>query len=367
MSEPRRAGDGIRLKVGWRRDGFDLDVALDLALRGITGIFGPSGAGKSTLLRCLAGLERPDSAEFRVGGRVLDDSANGIRIAVHERGIGYVFQEPRLFAHLDVGGNLDYSLKRRRGDGGPGRDEIVELLQLEPLLRRRIATLSGGEAQRVAIGRALLSAPRLMLMDEPVSALDVERRNDVLPFVERVHAEFDVPILYVSHNIDEIALLCDQLVVMQRGRVIADGPLSRVLERTELPVLGGAEASAVVRASVDEYDAEYDITRVRIDGGTLWLPGRHAEAHAGLRVRIRANDVSLAADRVPSTSILNVLDASVAAVERESTHSLLVHLDAGGTRLLSRITRKSAERLGIEPGMRLLAQIKAISVRPASL
>jgi len=222
MTERQSVDNGIRLRVGWQRDGFGLDVDLELALRGITGIFGPSGAGKSTLLRCLAGLERPDCAEFRVDDRVLDDSEHGVRTAVHERRIGYVFQEPRLFGHLDVGGNLDYSLKRRAGDSGPARDEVVELLHLAPLLDRRTATLSGGEAQRVAIGRALLSAPRLLLMDEPVSALDVERRNDVLPFVERVHAEFDVPILYVSHNIDEIALLCDQLVVMQDGRVVAD-------------------------------------------------------------------------------------------------------------------------------------------------
>ncbi|MEO1202438.1 MAG: TOBE domain-containing protein, partial [Pseudomonadota bacterium] len=217
--------------------------------------------------------------------------------------------------------------------------------------------------QRVAIARALLSAPRLMLMDEPVSALDVERRAAVLPFIESVHAEFGLPIVYVSHNIDEIALLCDQLVVMHEGRSVAAGELSEVLLETGLPVLGGSEASAVVRVGDLEYDPEYDISRATIAGGTLWLPGRHSAGPAGLRVRIRANDVSLVADTAEVSSILNRLDAEIVSIETESAHSLLVHLDAGGTRLISRITRKSGEKLGIYAGMRILAQIKSISVQ----
>ena len=365
MSETPHEGISIRLR--WRRDAFALETDADLALAGITGIFGPSGAGKSTLLRCLAGLERPDSLEFRVGAEVIESTRDAVRTPVHERRTGYVFQEPRLFGHLDVAGNLDYALRRRRGRRGPGRAAVVELLDLGSLLERRTHSLSGGEAQRVAIGRALLCGPRLLLMDEPVSALDVGRRGEVLPFIETVHAEFGVPILYVSHAIDEIALLCDQLVVMDGGRVLAHGDLSTVLLETELPGLGGAEAGVVARARVEDYDEAFDMSRASIDGGTLWLTGRHAAGHAGLRVRIRANDVSLARERVDGTSILNALDVTVVAVEQESAHSLLVRLDAGGTRLLSRITRKSGDKLGLVPGMCLVAQIKSVSVRRASL
>lgn len=357
----RNDDDRLRLRAAWRRGAFHLDVDVDLALRGITGLFGPSGAGKSTLLRCLAGLETPDAIEFALGEHRLD-SAGSDRVAVHRRGVGYVFQEPRLFGHLDVAGNLDYAVRRASG-GGPPFTDVVELMDLGALLGRRPSLLSGGEAQRVAIARALLSAPRLMLMDEPVSALDVERRAAVLPFIESVHAEFGLPIVYVSHNIDEIALLCDQLVVMHEGRSVAAGELSEVLLETGLPVLGGSEASAVVRVGNLEYDPEYDISRASIAGGTLWLPGRHSAGPAGLRVRIRANDVSLVADAAELSSILNRLDAEIVSIETESAHSLLVHLDAGGTRLISRITRKSGEKLGICAGMRILAQIKSISVQ----
>ena len=358
--------DLIRIRAGWQRGAFALDVDVELPRPRVTGIFGPSGAGKSTLLRCLAGLESPDRIEFCVGREVLDADNGETRAPIHQRRIGYVFQEPRLFAHLDVGGNLDYASRRAMAPG-PGRDEVIDLMDLGRLLDRHIGTLSGGEAQRVAIARALLSAPRLLLMDEPVSALDLERRGEVLPFIASVHAEFELPILYVSHNIDEIALLCDQLVVMQQGSSLAAGELSDVLLRTDLPVLGGIEASAVVRATVAGYDDDYDITRASIPGGALWIPGRQGTEGEGLRVRVRAGDVSLVTTRSEESSILNRLDAVVLSVEPESRHSLLVHLDAGGTRLLSRITRKSGERLRIVPGTRLTAQIKSVSVRAASL
>ncbi len=354
-------GERLHVRAAWQRHGFALDVDVDVRLDGITGLFGASGAGKSTLLRCLAGLDTPDHIVFTLGALSLDSGADR-RVAVHRRGIGYVFQEPRLFPHLDVAGNLRYAT-RRAGGGGPAPERVIELMDLGTLLHRGLSTLSGGEAQRVAIARALLSAPKLLLMDEPVSALDVERRAEVLPFIEGVHAEIGLPIVYVSHNIDEIALLCDQLVVMHEGRAVAAGDLAEVLLMTELPVLGGSEASAVVRAHSSAYDPEYDVSRAEIPGGALWLPGHHIPAAGGLRIRIRANDVSLVTDSTEASSILNRLDAEIVSIERESTHSLLVHLDAGGTRLLSRITRKSGEKLGVYVGMRLLAQIKSVSVQ----
>lgn len=351
----------LRLRVEWQRGNFCLDVDVDLVLNGVIGVFGPSGAGKSTLLRCIAGLEAPDDIKFQLGERRVDGGSNA-RTEIHRRGVGYVFQEPRLFAHLDVAGNLDYAVKRA-SRGGPSFADVVELMDLGSLLDRRPSMLSGGEAQRVAIARALLSAPRVLLMDEPVSALDVERRAAVLPFIESVHAEFGLPIVYVSHNIDEIALLCDQLVVMHEGRSVAAGKLSTVLLETGLPILGGSEAGAVVRTRDCEYDPEYDMSQAKIPGGVLWLPGRQSAAPGGLRVRIRANDVSLATQSAGTSSILNRLEAEIVSIETESAHSLLVHLDAGGTRLLSRITRKSGEKLGISVGMRVLAQIKSISVQ----
>jgi len=356
----------IEAHFALERDGFDFAVELSLSIRGITGIFGPSGAGKTTLLRCIAGLERCDRARLVVDGSPWDDG--GAHRPAHQRAIGYVFQEPRLFPHMNVRSNLDYGRRRNRGVQGPDIDVVVGLLGLERVLDRRPNTLSCGEAQRVAIGRALLRGPRLLLMDEPVSALDAERRRDVLPFVEALHAELGTPILYVSHNIDEICLLCDQLVVMDAGSVVASGDLQSVIARTDLPVLGGDEACTVLRASTIDYDRGYDMTRLAVDGsGELWIAGEHKAAHAGLRVRIRANDVSIARQRATDTSILNALKVTIDHIDTDETHSVLLHLRCGNARLLSRITRKSLEQLGLSEGDTVVAQIKTASVQRASL
>ncbi len=346
------------------RGDFSLDVEASLAMRGITGVFGPSGAGKTTLLRCIAGLESAARGRLAIGGDVLDDDSH--RTPTDRRRIGYVFQEPRLFPHLDVRRNLEYGAKRAESNSGFSFDETVEILRLGSLLDRRPSRLSGGEAQRVAIGRALLSSPRLVLMDEPVTALDMESRTEVLPFIEALHAKAAIPILYVSHSVDETLRLCDDLLVLDGGRKLAHGDLSDVLTRRDLPVLSGEEAGSVLAATFLEYDENFDLTRAEAAGGELLLPGE-LDSSRPIRIRIRANDVSLSLTEASDTSILNKLVASVEAIDDDSPHSVLVRLRCGGEALSARITRRSLEELRIAPGARVIAQIKSVSVRSGRL
>lgn len=355
----------IRMLFQMQRGAFAMNIDTEVSIRGVTGIFGASGAGKTTLLRCIAGLERADNVKLKVDDEVWEDSSSKIRLSAGHRNTGFVFQDARLFPHMSVRRNLEYGHRRSANNGNADFDSIVSLLGLESMLERSPDSLSGGEAQRVAIGRALLRSPRFLLMDEPVSALDKARRNEVLPFIEKLHASTGIPIVYVSHNIDEICLLCDQLLVLDAGRVLADGNLQDVLMKTALPLLGGEEASAVLSATALAYDSEFALTRVAVDGGELWVPGEQAESNAGLRLRIRANDVSLIRERPVDSSILNMLDVSVDSIQDESPHSVLVHLRCGGNRLLSRITRKSCADLGINVNQTMVAQIKSVSVRSA--
>ncbi len=354
----------IEFRYALERGDFSLDVEARLAPRGITGVFGPSGAGKTTLLRCLAGLEADANGRLAIGDRVIDEGAN--RTPVHRRRIGYVFQEPRLFPHLDVRGNLEYGARRSEDNNGANFDQTVEMLRLGALLDRKPSGLSGGEAQRVAIGRVLLSSPKLMLMDEPVTALDVESRAEVLPFIEALHAQAQMPILYVSHGVDETLRLCDDLLVMDKGRKLAHGGLNDVLLERGLPVLSGEEAGSVLAAIYEDYDAEYGLTRVAVAGGELLLPGE-LDATRPIRVRVRANDVSLSLTEATDTSILNKLTAEVESIDDDSPHAVLVRLRCGGEPLLARITRRSLAELGIEPGTSVIAQIKSVSVRSGKL
>lgn len=363
MSAERTVSSAIELRYRLARGTFSLDVEAQLDTRGITGIFGRSGAGKTSLLRCIAGLEHPDEGRLVVAGDVWQDSGARIDRPVHARDVAYVFQEPRLFPHLDVRGNLEYA--RRRAMRETARfDDVVDMLGLAPLLLRTVSGLSGGEAQRVAIGRALLRSPRLVLMDEPLAALDEDRKNELLPYLDTLHNALDIPALYVSHNIDEICRLCDQLLVMDGGRAVAHGALSTVLMQTDLPVLGGDEAGSVVEAEVTGYDAEYDLTSVRLSAGELRVPGRYDEG-SRLRLRLRANDVSLARERPVATSILNTLPATIETIDDEHGATALVHLDAHGDKLLSRVTRRSITDLGLGEGEGVFVQVKSVSVRRA--
>lgn len=355
---------GLSTRFVLERTAFTLDVDVEFAMQGITGVFGPSGAGKTTLLRCIAGLDRPDSGRLIANGETWADTSANVSRAVHERRVAYVFQEARLFPHLDVLGNLHYGEKRSASNEAlVDLDQAVTLLGLESLLKRAPASLSGGEAQRVAIGRALLSAPKLLLMDEPLAAIDESRREELLPFIERLNSEVGMPILYVSHNIDEICRICDQMAVMDNGRISTHGRLQSVLLQTEVPILSGREAGAVLDAIVESYKSADDLTRVQAGESALWVTGDNGQAGTELRLRVRANDVSICLERPLRTSILNVMEATIERIQKESSGSVLVHLRVGSNVILARVTQKSCTDLSLAPGGSVFAQVKSIAVK----
>ena len=343
---------------------FALDVDLDLPGRGVTALFGQSGCGKTTLLRCIAGLER-GTGWLKVNGETWQDAERFV--PTHCRPLGYVFQDARLFAHLDVRRNLDYGAKRafRRTTSADSsrRDAIVDLLGLGPLLDRLPSRLSGGEQQRVAIARALLTEPRLLLMDEPLAALDHARKQEFLPWLERLREELDIPLIYVSHAPDEVARLADHIVVMDAGRAVAQGPLAETLARVDLPITLGEDAGAVFEATVVARDAEWHLARVAFDGGELRVRDNGTPLGRRVRVRVLARDVSIASSRHDDVSILNLLPATIVAHAAEAHPSqLLVQLRVGATLLLARLTRYSAQRLDLAPGREVWVQIKAVAL-----
>jgi molybdate transport system ATP-binding protein len=351
----------ISVRYELQRSDFSLDVDVDIPMRGITGVFGESGSGKTALLRCIAGLERGASGRLGIANEVWQDET--ISRPVHDREIGYVFQEPRLFAHLNVRQNIEYGRRRGRRED-VGFDEAVELLGLRYLLERSVDTLSGGEAQRVAIARALLRSPRVVLMDEPIASLDRARRDEILPFLDGLHAALSVPVIYVSHSIDEVIRLCDYLLVMERGRIVAAGEIQEVLLRADLPLLGGEEAGAIIHASVLEHDPQDGLTKIAFDGVEMWVPGAY-ETGVPLRLRIRANDVSICREDPGISTILNVLPAVIDSIHADGSSSELVQLAVGAERILARITRRSRAQLDLRPGDKVLAQIKSVAVKNA--
>ena len=354
----------VRLQL--QRGDFALDVDLQLPDRGVTAVFGPSGCGKTTLLRALAGLERA-VGRVALAGSVWQDDARGIFLAPHRRPLGYVIQESALFPHLSVDGNLRYG-QRRSGAEAARVDlaAVVALLDIAPLLPRRPATLSGGERQRVAIARALATGPQLLLMDEPLAALDAPRKAEILPYLERLQRSLSLPILYVTHAMDEVARLADHGVQLQAGRVRAAGPLAELLAR---PDLASDDAGAVLEATVLEHDGRYALSRMGFTGGALWLGQVPAAVGERVRVRVPARDVSLVRQPPGQSSILNVLPVLVDALHDAGATTMVgLHCDgAGGAgepgpRLLARITRKSRDALALQVGDRLFAQVKGVSL-----
>ena|SRR5450830_487746 len=356
-------GIQARFRLDW--PGFTLDVDLDLPARGVTALFGHSGSGKTTLLRCMAGLERASQGRLTVNGEIWQDVGpnGGFWLPTHKRPVGYVFQEASLFPHLTVMGNLRYGLRRISGAQQESLDQAIELLGIGHLLERKPDRLSGGERSRIGIARALALRPRLLLMDEPLAALDLKRKQEILPYLERLHAELDIPVIYVSHAPDEVARLADHLVVMDTGRAIAAGPLTETLARLDLPIHLGEDAGVVLNAIVAERDANWHLARVEFPGGSLWVrDGGHAIG-APVRLRILARDVSIALEKVGGTSILNCLPATVDQLAPGEHPALaLLRLQVGPSPLLARLTQRSAIGLGITPGMPVWVQIKAVAL-----
>lgn len=343
--------------------GFSLDVDLNLPARGVTALFGHSGSGKTTVLRCFAGLNRAPRGRLVVEGQVWQDEAQGIFLPTHARPLGLVFQEASLFPHLSVRKNLEYGMKRAGNKRGEGFDACVDLLGIRPLLDRAPERLSGGERQRVAIARALLTRPRLLLMDEPLAALDLKRKLEILPYLEKLHDELDIPVLYISHAPDEVARLADHLVLMDGGRVVASGPLMETLARADLPPAFADDAGVVLEAVVAAHEAD-GLTRLDFPGGHLYVSRREEPPGRRLRCRIHARDVSIALAAHADSSILNVLPATVQAVVATDTpgHVLVQLALPQGAVLLARITERSRLALGLAPGQPVVAQVKAVAL-----
>jgi molybdate transport system ATP-binding protein len=353
------------------RGAFELAIQREVALNGITALFGPSGSGKTSLLRVLAGLEQDARGTVELDGTVWQ--REGFRMAPHRRGIGYVFQDGRLFAHLTVEGNLRFALDRAARREPAARssrpidlDAVVHALDLRALLPRSAASLSGGEQQRVAVARALLTSPRLLLMDEPLSSLDVGRKREIIPHIERLPATFGVPVLYVTHNVDEVTRLAATMLLMSAGRIVAEGRVAEVLERLELATLtGGRDAGAVLEARVEPGRQGFGTLRLREHA--LHVPLAVVEPGAVLRIRIHARDVAIALERPQRLSIRNVLPARVLRVDVDDSVHAEVLLEVDGQRLRSRITRDALEELALEPGQSVFALIKSVALESTLL
>jgi molybdate transport system ATP-binding protein len=353
----------IAAQLRLARSAFTLDVALALPGRGVSALFGPSGCGKTTVLRALAGLERA-AGRVALAGEVWQDDADGRFIPTHRRALGYVIQEAALFPHLDVRRNLDYGMRRiAPAERRIALDQVVDLLGIAPLMARRTTTLSGGERQRVAIARALATSPRLLLMDEPLAALDAKRKAELLPYLERVHEELAIPIVYVSHAIDEVARLADHLVLMEAGRVVAAGPLADILSRLDLPLPLGEDAGVVLEGVVGERDAQWQLARLDAGACSLWARDQGLAIGRRVRLRVLARDVSITLAPQSGTSIVNQLRATVEAIADDAHPGLaLVRVRVGSTPLVARLTRRSAHALALAPGMTVWAQVKSVAL-----
>lgn len=353
------AGIQARFRLEW--PGFILDVDLNLPAGGVTALFGHSGSGKTTLLRCIAGLERAPEGRLWFNGDVWQDNRHWL--PTHKRPIGYVFQEASLFAHLSVMGNLRYGMKRLADKQPASLDHAIALLGIEHLLDRKPDRLSGGERQRVGIARALTVSPRLLLMDEPLSSLDLKRKREILPYLERLRDELEIPIIYVSHSPDEVARLADYLVAMEGGKVLARGPLAETLTRIDLPIRIGEEVGAILQATMGAVDTTWHLAQVHFPGGCLWL--RDAGLPVGSRVRIRvfARDVSLAGKRPEQSSIQNVMLGKVDAIgEDEHPGLAIVRVRIGESRILARLTKRAVAELDLAPDREVWVQVKSVAI-----
>ena len=365
MSAPHTIRAEFRGTVGK----FALDAGFTAPAKGVTALFGPSGCGKTTVLRCIAGLLRVDGV-CEIDGEVWQDQ-NGAFLPTHKRPLGYVFQEASLFQHLSVRRNLLFGAPRHDGEAtksGIVFDEVTDLLGITPLLDRSPRNLSGGERQRVAIGRALLSQPKLLLMDEPLSALDRATKNEILPFLERLRDHLNLPVVYITHDIAEVERLADEMVLMEKGRVIGAGPLDELQSNPSLPLAAARDAAVSFEGVVEASDAAYGLVTLKLRGGVLRAPAPTAQVGERRRIRVIASDVSLTREAPGPSSILNNLPARVVSMKPVDSNEVIVVVALGadgvGARLLSRMTRKSWEELGLAEGVSVHAQVKAVALAP---
>ncbi|MEI7513985.1 MAG: molybdenum ABC transporter ATP-binding protein [Betaproteobacteria bacterium] len=356
--------DGLRLRLQLARKDFQMNVDLDLPSTGITVLFGSSGSGKTTLLRCVAGLERFANGLVRVGSDLWQDDARGVYVPTWQRDLGFVFQEASLFEHLKVQDNLAFGLKRSKKPGASqALARAIELLGIGQLLHRQAAGLSGGEKQRVAIARALATQPSLLLLDEPLSALDLTRRQDILPWLEKMRGELSIPMLYITHSADELARLADHLVVLDKGYVKASGAVQDVLARVESPVIVGDDAGVVLRGRVAQRDPLWYLARVAFSGGDLWVRDNGIAVGQAVRLRVLARDVSISVHETQDTSIQNHIHGHIEAIADDAHPSqALVRIRCGKSILLGRVTKRAIDALNVGLGDAIWAQVKSVAV-----
>jgi len=350
----------IECQLKIKQGKFTLDVEFCVPAKGVTVVFGSSGCGKTTLLRALAGLEKSDDGFLKVGDSIWQDGNNFV--PPHMRSVGYVFQEASLFNHLNVRGNLEYGFKRATEAGKDFMGRALDLLDIRTLLERTTEQLSGGERQRVAIARALSVNPDILLMDEPLSALDLKRKKEILPYLDSLHDELDIPLVYVTHSPDEVSRLADHLVLLEEGRVIGSGAIDKMLTRFDLPISHGTDATSLIEAKVVGHDDRFNLMYLDFSGGQFTVTGRELPLESKVRLRISARDVSLTRELQTDTSILNIFSAIVDEIVPEGQSQVMVRLKIKDITMLSCITRKSAEILKLNPGKQVYAQIKSVAL-----
>ena len=350
----------IECKIKIQLESFMLDANFSIPDRGITVVFGPSGSGKTTLLRAIAGLEKSDDGFLKIGDSVWQKGEDFL--ATHKRQIGYVFQDAALFDHLDVKGNLNFVVKRAIGLKEDFIESIHNLLEIKTLLNRKTTQLSGGERQRVAIARALLTNPKILLLDEPLSALDLKRKNEILPYLDSIHNDLEIPILYVTHSQDEMSRLADHLLLIEDGNIIGSGPVNDMLTRFDMPLSHGGDAVSIIEAEVLKRDSEFNLMHLDFLGGQFIVPDNSFPVQTKVRIRVVARDVSLTKSKQVDTSILNIFPAMVQEIVNEGEAQVMVRLQIKETILLACITRKSSYKLRLEKGSEVFVQVKSVAI-----
>ena len=350
----------IECKIQIHLESFILDANFSIPDRGITVVFGPSGSGKTTLLRAIAGLEKSDKGFLKIGDSVWQEGENFL--ATHKRQIGYVFQDASLFDHLDVKGNLNFVIKRAVGLKEDFIESIHNLLEIKSLLNRTTTQLSGGERQRVAIARALLTNPKILLLDEPLSALDMKRKNEILPYLDSIHNDLEIPILYVTHSQSEMSRLADHLLLIEDGHIIGSGPVNDMLTRFDMPLSHGAEAVSIIEARVVGCEEKFNLMHLEFLGGQFVVPDNGFPVQTRVRIRVVARDVSLTKSKQVDTSILNIFPATVQEIVPEGEAQVMVRLEIKETILLACITRKSSYNLRLDKGTKVFVQVKSVAI-----